>query len=56
MKGGVSFISLTMKDNKENAIIGETNSLPSFKKSFISFESSIYFMPFRLKNSKNEYD
>ena len=56
MKGGVSFISLTMKDNKENAIIGETNALPSFKESFISFESSIYFMPFRLKKRKNEYD
>ena len=30
--------------------------LPPFKKSLISFEPSIYFIPFRLKNCKNEYD
>ena len=34
----------------------ETIILPSFKESLTSFEISLYFMPFRLKNSKNEYD
>ena len=38
------------------AIILETVILPSFKESLISLEPSIYFMPFRLKNSKNEYE
>ena len=56
MKGGIAIISLTRRDKKDLVKILETITLPSFKDSLISFESSIHFMSFRLKNSKNEYD
>ena len=52
-KGGIVIISLTKRDKKDLVKILETITFPSFKDSLISFESSIYFMSFRLKNSLN---
>ena len=56
LKGGIAFIFLTRRDKKDLVKILETITLPSIKDSLISFQSSIYFMSFRLKNSKNEYN
>ena len=49
-KGGIAIFSLTMRDKKDLVKILETITFPSFKDSLISFESSLYFMSFRLKN------
>ena len=56
MKGGLAIISLTRRDMMDMAKILETVILPSFKESLFSFKSFVCFMPFRLRNSKNEYD
>ena len=56
LKGGLTIIFLTRRDMMGLVKILETIILPSFKESLISFEPSIHFMPFRHRNSKNEYD